>query len=72
MQWNLRPRALLTRGRVCKWYDEDGNCVMMSLDVWSPEKELETTVVCELGPFDSHTDIEATFAQWLTAQGVLF
>lgn len=72
MQHTTAITSRLTRGRVCKWYDDLGNCVMMSLDVWSPEKELETTVVAELGPFDSPTEMEATFVRLLTAQGVLF
>lgn len=61
-----------TRGRVCKWYDDHGEVVAMSLDVWDENHELMTTMVAELGPFDHDQDIEATMVKCLTAQQVLF
>lgn len=69
MDYVAEPR---TRGRICKWYDAHGNVVEMTLDSWSADNELETTVVVHLGPFDDISEHEATLVRLLTAQQALF
>lgn len=61
-----------TRGRICHWYDEHGNVVELTLDVWDQDHELVTTMVAEIGPFDDWFEVRDEMWRCLTAQGTLF
>lgn len=46
-------KAPETIGRLCEWYDDEGEVVMLTCDQWSPDGELVTIEVIHVGPFDS-------------------
>lgn len=64
----MTTEAVSTRGRICQWYDSDGNTVMLTLDTWDQRRELVTTMVAHVGPFDDVEEVRRDMLHALTAQ----
>lgn len=68
--WGNRSKH--TTGRICRWYNDRGDVVMITLDAWNREYDLTETAVVHVGPFDDVEKLEAELVHCLTAQGTLF
>ena len=69
---HLTTTIIPSRGRLCCWYDDDGNIIAVTCDAWDQDHELVTTMVADIGPFDDVRKVLDQMRRALTAQQVLF